>query len=263
MKEWENMPRSARKRSETGIYHVMVRGINRQEIFHDDEDCQKYLETLEKIKKESSCEIYAYCLMGNHLHLLIREGKEHIEQIMKRIGISYAYWYNWKYEHFGHVFQDRYKSECVNSDGYLMTVIRYIHNNPVKAGMVKKPELYKWSSCRAYYGEKDYLPGLTQTSFALGLLSENNKAAIKKFRQFNEMENDDRCLEDEKNVRASDEEVYKEITKMLKGKPISTLQQMERMERDRILREAKDIDGSSIRQIARITGIGYNIIIRA
>lgn len=148
------MPRHAREKSSTGIYHIMVRGINRQDIFHSEEDHQRYLDILLKIKREEDVEIWGYCLMSNHLHLLIRE-ETALSKIMKRVGSSYAYWYNWKYHRSGHLFQDRFKSEKIETDAYLMTVIRYIHQNPIKAGMVSKPEEYRWSSCRDYYPRND------------------------------------------------------------------------------------------------------------
>lgn len=180
------MPRAARKKSETGIYHVIVRGVNRKELFHNEEDYKRYLEIIQRTKQVSGCEIYAYCLMGNHVHLVIKENEEQIGQIMKRIGTSYAYWYNRKYKHTGHVFGDRYKSECVEDDRYLMTVIRYIHNNPLKAGMVKRAKQYKWSSCSAYYGDREYLPNLIEKDLVLGLFSKNKKTALEQFQQFME-----------------------------------------------------------------------------
>ncbi|HQA49547.1 MAG TPA: transposase [Syntrophomonadaceae bacterium] len=257
------MPRNARKKSETGIYHVVVRGINRQMIFHDEEDYQRYLETLARIKKVSDCEIYGYCLMGNHVHLLIKENEEPIGVVMKRLGTSYAYWYNSKYEHIGHVFQDRYKSECVEEDAYLMVVIRYIHNNPVKAGIEKKPEDYRWSSCQVYYGGKEYPQHLTKVDLVLGMFSDDAETSKKLFREFMEQDNSDNCLEDEKRKRASDKEVREAIQILLQGESIDKLKEMEKEKRDSILSKMKEIEGSSIRQIARITGIGYNIIIRA
>lgn len=257
------MPRNARKRSETGIYHVMVRGINRQEIFYDNEDFRRYLETLERSKNLSGCEIYGYCLMKNHVHLLIKENNENIGQIMKRLGTSYVYWYNAKYERVGHLFQDRYKSECVEADSYLMTVIRYIHNNPVKAAIVNKPEKYRWSSCRTYYGAKEYPQKLTKTDFVLGLFSEREEEKAEEFRKFMEQDNEDSCLEDERHKRLSDEEVREAVQSLLKGRSINALEHMERDERDIILHQAKEIKGSSVRQITRVTGIGYNIITRA
>ena len=112
------MPRSARKKSESGIYHIMLRGINKQQIFEDKEDSERFLETLYKYKKQCEYEIYAYCLMGNHLHILLKEGKEDLTLMLKRIAGSYVYWYNWKYHRSGHLFQDRFKSEPVEDNAY-------------------------------------------------------------------------------------------------------------------------------------------------
>ncbi|MBE6563266.1 MAG: hypothetical protein E7660_05975 [Ruminococcaceae bacterium] len=126
------MPRQARIKSKSGIYHVMLRGINQQQIFEEPEDYYKFLEIVEEYKAVSEFELYAYCLMGNHIHLLIKENKEPIEQIFKRIGGKFVYWYNIKYQRVGHLFQDRFKSEPVETNDYLLTVIRYIHQNPLK-----------------------------------------------------------------------------------------------------------------------------------
>ena len=87
------MPRTARKQSESGIFHVMLRGIDRQVIFQDDEDCEKYLQCLSDCQKVSGFILYAYCLMGNHVHLLLQEGPEPLSQIFKRLGVRYVYWY--------------------------------------------------------------------------------------------------------------------------------------------------------------------------
>ncbi len=109
-------------------------------MFEDDEDYIKYLDVLRECKEISGYKLYGYCLMGNHLHLLLKTGKEDLEQIFKRIGARYVYWYNFKYGRSGHLFQDRYKSEPVETDSYIVTVLRYIHQNPVKAGICSDPE---------------------------------------------------------------------------------------------------------------------------
>ena len=134
------MARQARKKSNSGIYHIILRGINRQQIFEDGEDYSKFLRILEECKAISKFEIFAYCLMNNHIHLLLKEVKEPIEQVMKRITTRFVYWYNIKYQRSGHLFQDRFKSEPVESDEYFLTVIRYIHQKPVKAGLCEKPQ---------------------------------------------------------------------------------------------------------------------------
>jgi putative transposase len=256
------MPRYARKKCDSGIYHVIVRGINRQNIFHDEEDYQRFLETIDRVKSPGSFELYGYCLMGNHVHLLLHEQKDDLTKIMKRIGISYAWWYNWKYDRVGHVFQDRYKSETVEDETYIINLLRYIHNNPVKAEMVKEPEEYRWSSCRAYYGLKEYPNGLTSSAFILGILSENKENGKKKFKEFMKQENQDQFLDIVTTQRKSDECLYREIQKKLHGQQITMLQTMEKEKRDEILRQLKEIEGVSHRQIARVTGISPNIIFK-
>jgi hypothetical protein len=101
---------------------------------------------------------------------------------MKKIGASYAYLYNLKYERNGHVFQDRFKSESVETDAYLLTVIRYIHQNPVRAGILSKSQKYRWSSCKDYYQEKDDQIGLTDTGLILSMFSDNKKQALEMFK---------------------------------------------------------------------------------
>jgi REP element-mobilizing transposase RayT len=257
------MPRYARKKSGTGVYHVILRGINRQNLFKDELDCRKFLDTLERYKNGSRCKIYGYCLMGNHVHLLIKGDLEDVSQFIKRVATSYAWWFNFKYEHSGHVFQDRFKSECVEDDRYLLAVIRYIHQNPVKAGLEKKPDQYKWSSCRVYYGGKEYPPGLTDLDFILNLFGDNKTISMEKLQEFMEKENNDQCLEDQEKIRLKDKDLHAEIIKLLHGRPVSALKQMNKTERDLILQKVKELKGSNIRQISRITGIGFNIVYRA
>lgn len=154
------MPRKARKKSQTEIYHIILRGINRQSIFEDDEDREKLLQTLLRYKEKCGYNIYAYCFMGNHFHLLLKKVNEELAQIMRRISGSYVYWYNHKYDRIGNLFQDRFKSEPIETDSYFLTAIRYIHQNPVKAGIVSNIEEYKWSSYIEYTENK--LKGLAK-----------------------------------------------------------------------------------------------------
>lgn len=127
------MPRKARIESKSGIYHIMLRGINRQQIFEDDEDFEKFLWVLKDVKQLSRFKLYGYCLMGNHIHLLLKPENEPLELIFRRIGSKYVYWYNLKYQRTGHLFQDRFKSEPVENISSFFVVLRYIHQNPVKA----------------------------------------------------------------------------------------------------------------------------------
>ena len=257
------MPRIARQRSESGIYHIMLRGANRQEIFHDDEDNIRFLETLERYKNKSKMKVYGWCLMGNHVHLLIGEGEEDISLTIKRIGISYAWFYNWKYNTNGHLFQDRYKSEKVEDNGYLLTVLRYIHQNPVKAGITKKTGEWKWSSFSGYLGKTYYPTGLLDLDFILEIISENREKAIRKLIEYNEQENEDKCLEEIKRQRLTDKEAGAEIRKQTCGYDIAEIKSLPKEQRDEILKRIKEIKGLSLRQAARILGISHVLIFKS
>jgi REP element-mobilizing transposase RayT len=258
------MSRLARVKSISGIYHVMIRGANRQEIFHDDEDCIKFLDIIKKYKIQSKMSVYAWCLMSNHVHLLLKEGNEDISLTMKRIGVSFVSYYNEKYRTTGHLFQDRFKSENVESNRYLFTVIRYIHQNPVKAGIVNQVDEWRWSSCLGYYGKNTYPRWLLDDDFILSKLSDDTTIAQESFKEFNERNNHDNCLEDGANRRKlTDEEARLEIKKLLGVIEIAQVKSLPKLKRNEIVRKIKRIDGLSQRQAARILGISPNLIFRA
>ncbi len=257
------MSRQAREKSQSGIYHVMSRGINGQDIFNDEEDSIRYLETVDRVKKNNGIEVYGYCLMKNHLHLLVKEGEEGLASAMKKIGTGYARWYNWKYNRRGYVFQDRYKSEGVDDDAYLLTVIRYIHQNPVKAKLVEKPESWRWSSCRAYYSIQEYPPGLTETGFILDIFSKDKGDAISRFRKYIEEVNSDKCLDHDEKHRKTDAQVLEEISQIMQGQTVQSIHNMPKEERDNLIRAAKAIEGTTYRQLARIFGISASTIFKA
>lgn len=150
------MARQARQLSESAIYHVMLRGVNREPIFREDADYRRFLAMLAEVKAVSGCLVFAYCLMPNHVHLLLRTTTEPIGLVLKRLGVRYAGWFNRKYARVGHLFQDRFKSLPVEDDGYLSAVTRYIWQNPVEAHLVERAEDYPWSS-RASLGRADPL----------------------------------------------------------------------------------------------------------
>jgi len=245
--------RRARKKSEMGIYHVIFRGINQQQIFEDAEDCEKYLQVLNDYKAVSGYKLLAYCLMGNHIHLLIKEEAETLEQIFKRISGRYVYWYNTKYRRIGHLFQDRYKSEAIDNDAYLMTVLRYIHRNPVKAQLALRPEDYRWSSYREYLMETTQI---VDTYIALGIVTRDD------FIHFHNLTENDSCLEvSEIRARPTDEEVRKIITKEASCETATQFQALAIEDRDEALRKLKEA-GASVRQVSRLTGISKGVVER-
>jgi len=253
------MPRKARKKSESGIYHIIMRGINRQSIFEDEEDYQKFIQVIQKYKMQSGYKIYAYCLMGNHVHLLLKTGTETLEQVMRRICGSYVYWYNWKYQRIGNLFQDRFKSETVENESYFITVQRYIHQNPLKARLVESIEQYKWSSFNKYFNERQ----LVDVDFLLNLFNDDREKSIKIFCQFNNEANDDICLDIEEKYRINDEEARDIIRKECKIQNASGLQNFDILKRNMYLKKLKEEYGLSIRQIERLTGINRGVVLKA
>ena len=244
------MPRQARRNSESGIYHIMLRGINQQQIFEDEEDGFRFLETLSKYKEQCGYEIYAYCLMGNHVHILLKEGKENLTLVLKRIAGSYVYWYNWKYRRCGHLFQDRFKSEPVEDDAYFLTVIRYIHQNPIKAGICKNIDGYKFSSYNEYINK----PNLVNVDFCLGIIDKEQ------FIEFNNEFNDDICLDIRDNdFRLTDDEALKIIWKICKCKSVSDFQKFDKIKRNYYIEKLYK-HGVSIRQISRLIGLSRKVV---
>lgn len=247
------MPRMARKKSSMQIYHVMLRGINKQQIFLDPEDNRYFIGLLKRYKVQCGYEIYAYCLMGNHVHLLIREGDgTSTGDIFRHIGSAFVYWYNIKYERSGHLFQDRFRSESVEDEAYLLTVFRYILMNPVKAGLCARPEQYPYSSAEEYLDGKN---GITDTALIRGILGEEG------LKEFVFRENDDRCMEIDEipRKRVTDEEARKMIERELGSIMPAAGKAKERTTLNASVRKLVHA-GISIRQLSRLTGLSKKII---
>ena len=245
------MPRRARKRSHSGIYHIMLRGINKQRIFHEEADYENFIAALKYAKEICGYQLYAWCLMPNHIHLLMREKPdgETVGQIMKRIGAKYVYWYNLRYERNGPLFQDRFKSEAVDDDGYFLTVLRYIHRNPVKAGITARLEDYPYSSYTAYLKEEGM--GLADTEALFRHISRIDYGA------WHMRDSGTACLDmDEKPAvkRITDEQALKVMTKASGvGNAEAFIKLPENVQQKAILKMRKS--GAGLRQISRLTGM--------
>jgi hypothetical protein len=187
----------------------------------------------------------------------MKETEETISNAIKRISGSYVFWYNKKYERCGHLFQERYKSEAVDNDEYFLTVVRYIHQNPINAGLVKDNIAYKWSSYNEYIEEAVVI----DKDFVLEMFSSDKKKAIEMFIKFNCQKNNDTCLEDDEKVRVSDIELRDKF-EQLGILNISDFRQLEMNKRNDILKNLKSIEGVTIRQLSRMTGISKSVINR-
>jgi len=247
------VPRRERKRSTTGLYHVMMRGINQQDIFENDENYEKMIQTMADVKAVSKCRIFAYCLMGNHCHFLLKEEHESIGQVIKRIGTRYVYWYNVKYKRSGHLFQDRYKSETIENDRHLLSVVRYIHQNPLKAGLCDSSLGYRWSS----YGEYIVKQNIVDTALVLGLVN------VKEFEEFHKKENEEAFLDNNKTLlRFTDEEAREIIKKISDCSSVTEFQGKDAVVQKQYVKRFKEA-GVSIRQINRLTGISKGVVERS
>lgn len=246
------MPRQAREKSQTGIYHVMLRGIDKRDIFLTDKDYYKFLYYIKLAKEKSGFSLLAYCLMTNHVHLLLKEGKEELGDSIRRIAVGYAQYHNRTHGRTGHLFQNRYQSEPVNDDSYLLAVSRYIHQNPLKAGIVKNITDYKWSSYNQFCSDKKTIVDKE--------LLKKYFYKINDFIKFNGQSNDFQCLEFIKKVRYTDDDLKLIISKIVEIDKIATL---ELNARNEVLKRIKSETGASIRQLEKVLGIGRNIIQKA
>lgn len=260
------MPRKAREGSGTGIFHVMMRGNNHQNIFEDAEDNYQFINTLDRMRVRydddgnpcgSNCTYYAYCLMNNHFHLLIREREESVGETVKRIASSYVYYYNRKYLRDGHLFKERFRSEPVNDMAYFVTLLRYIHQNPVKAGIVEHVKDYEYSSWGEYDGTVEPVFQLCDTGTVLRRVPFDDLEAL-----VNEPLADEvNCLDmdDPSRSRPSDDQVWAYIKDKTGVTNSSAFQRLNDDVRRAVLKDLKEI-GASHRQLERLTGIGRGVI---
>lgn len=153
------MPREPRLLLSQTYYHVMTRGNNKKTIFHEDSDYNYYLQLMDKYKREHAFDLYHYCLMPNHTHFLVKTNKaSDFSTFMKKLNLSYYYYYKKHYSWFGHFFQGRFKSQPVGKDEYFIQCGKYIELNPVRARLVQYPQDYSFSSFRYYaQGERNHL----------------------------------------------------------------------------------------------------------
>ncbi len=239
------MARTARKKSE--FLHVILRGVAKQIIFENDTDRYFFLKLMRKYKDEQEVVIEAYCLMNNHVHLLIHDPRGNISDFMKKLGLSYALYFNNRYERVGHLFQNRYKSEIITDDKSHLTVYRYILNNPVKAGLGKAAE-YRWNSYREYG-----TMGITDSSIIAEKIGSKEK--LDEFLLSGE---DDNCMEDI-SYRHNDEWALKVIHDELHVESMTAIRLMPKNERNELLAMMKE-KGMSVRQIERLTGVNRGVV---
>jgi REP element-mobilizing transposase RayT len=238
----------------------MLRGIDRTQLFYDDDDRAAFIKRVARYKEECGFSLYAYCLMGNHVHLLLKEGACSISETIKRLATSYAHWFNAKYDRSGHLFQNRFKSKPVQTDEYLLCVLRYIFQNPASAGL----PAFSWTNYADYASKAHTARPLTDTGFALGLFSGERSKAQELLAEFVEAGGDapEGFLGAAPRRRIKDHDAAGLIKKAASIDSCGDLADMDKAARDQALARLKK-EGLSIRQLARLTGINRGIVLSA
>ena len=202
------------------MYHIIQRGNNRAYIFEEEEDKVFFLELVGRYKEEMEYEVLAFVIMDNHYHMIIRTMKDPIHTVMRRINTQYSKYFNRKNDRSGHAFQNRYKGIVVEDDRYLLSLLKYIHLNPVKAKIAKKMQFYRFSSDRFYRG---YNSDIVDIDFVLSIFYSDSKKnpsrAIKLYSKFMDDEEDEEYkeflenLENKEDIKRKKEK--KEIRELL------------------------------------------------
>ncbi len=227
-------------------------------LFHDDKDRYRYCEILDKTKRKYGFALYAYCLMDNHVHLLVKEEKSPISVVMKSIGVRYSMYFNNKYGRVGHLFQNRFRSQAINSEHHLLTCARYIHNNPLKAGITTKPEDYSWTSLPTYLGKRQE-PFLDQ-ALLLGV-----HGSPRELKQFTDTDNEDSFMDfgedsdEEEGVSGAIEDYLREQF----GLKTRDLGFLTKESRDAVIALLKSNFNVSERELAEILNLSKDKIHRA
>ena len=247
------MPRYARIKTSTKVYHVINRGINKQDIFLDKQDVLKYIKEIKNTKEKYKYEIYAYALMSDHVHFVIFDGNETMSTAIQSLNIRYTLYFNKKYERTGHLFENRFKSYVINNQEYLKNVVRYIHKNPENAGL--KP--YLWTSYYEYVNK----PELINSKEVLNCFGYNNEA-LNNFIEFhnNYNKNWDYYKNYELISKMTDEEAINIIKETLEEKNLLKIQNYNKKEKYKIIKQILKIEAITKEQISRIVGISTRTI---
>jgi putative transposase len=190
------MPSAVRGNCVNGIYHVFQRGNNREYLFSKDETKGMLIHIINDFKIKFDFNLLGFVIMDNHYHFLIKVNNDPLNEIMFSINNLFAHYLNKALGRSGHIYGTRYKSEYVDSDSYLLWLLRYIHRNPIRAKIVAKVDDYKWSS---HYSYKKGINDTVNTDYILGIVSSKRAQGILKYMKFIDADNNDDNYEEYKN----------------------------------------------------------------
>ena len=245
-----------RTASEGDLYHVFARGTGRRIIFEDGVDRAEFVRRLEVLLQQTPGRLHAWCLMGNHFHLVANMRLEHLAKFMERLNGGYARYFNARHGRTGHLFEGRFGSEPIVSDSQLLAAVRYVHRNPIGPGLSKTCD-YQWSSYREYIG----MPRFTETGRVLEM-----SGGLTAFVGFHGRDGDDRFLDvSERRAerrRLTQDEALMRARGILGDLTFEALPGLPKDERDKCLWTLSRA-GLSIRQMELVTGVGRGAIQRA
>lgn len=256
------MPRTIRRFGIKRINHIVIRGVNKQDIFLDNQDKSKFIKEILNTKEKYHYELYAFVIMPNHVHMLIYDKEFNLSVIMNSLQTRYVSYFNKKYERVGHLFQDRYFNKMIEDDNYLKSTIRYIHKNPEKAFLAKQ-ENYEWSSYKQYMNNDN---SIVNIDTFLKILDENKEIALKKFKEYHKQNEENKLsdgIEYELQTKLTDEQLIEALKEKLEINNIQNIQQYSNKKIIELLKEIVNIPYISINQLSRVTGINRKLLGKA
>lgn len=253
------MPRDKRILAKSNVYHIIARGIDRQDIFYDDKDKRIFLKQLKEVKQKFEFEVYAYCLMYNHIHLVIRVQNGLISKIIQSLEIRYSQYFNNRYDRTGHLFENRFRSKNVEDKQYLLDVCRYVHRNPESAG-ISSTVNYKWSSYNEYIGSAI----LVNKKILLHYFEDKieNFVDFTTNKRRNIYQDIKESLEYELINSFNDEEIKDIIIKKYRFNSINDFSKLNKFEKEEIIFDLKKLPGTNKTQLSRVIRVSRRIIER-
>ena len=249
------MPRPPRTYSNSKVYHIILKGIDDQDIFYDDRDREFFLKQISITKTEFNYMLYSYCLMSNHVHMVIKCQDIFLSKSVQSLLVRYVYYFNKKYKRKGPLVQNRFKSKQVENLQYFIDVCRYVHRNPENAG-IELTQNYKWSSYKEYIGRKRFV----DKEVLLHYYDDDvNKFIEDTIKTVNEKNIED-YIEYEIIGKLNDDQLAEAIVSKLKIEDVSDIpiffKNRDREELERSIQEIKNIQGINKNQVARVTRLG-------
>ena len=253
------MARGPRFISNSKVYHIILKGIDSQDIFYEDQDKNFFLKQISVTKEEFNYTVYSYCLMVNHVHLVIRCEDVFLSSAMKSLLVRYVHYFNKKYDKTGPLMQNRFKSKCVENISYFIDVCRYVHRNPENAG-IELTQNYKWSSYNEYIGNEKIINKNALLNYFDNNLEEFINDTLKTI-EFEELKE---YAEYELIDKLSDEKLIEYILKKFHITNVSDIptffKQQDKKELECVIKEISKIKGINITQVARVTRLGRRFI---